>query len=165
MAEFLLSLFAICLLLFLWAALGHGIWLFVVMILRSIFGTRCDLCGEKFFGTTCGCRMLHSRSRVLSSSNVQSSLENSEKTPSVDEDLEAAGRLIAFTRFHRWLSYEQILNLEQLIARLQVRVAQQQAIGKIEPPLRSGRNHRRGRVDRASSPRRRDSSSLGCFLN
>lgn len=78
--------------------------------------------------------MLHSRSRVLSSSNVQSSLENSKKIPSVEEDLEAARRLIAFTRFHRWLSYEHT-NLEQLIERLQVRVAQQRAIGKIEPPL------------------------------
>ena len=118
MSETILFLLGVALFLFLWAAMGHGLWLLIVGILRVIFGKRCIACRRKYLGENCRCPQ----------SLLQSAMQHREHSlpdvPNVNQDVEAAQRLIALTRFNRWLSEEQVVSLEQLIQSLRTLATQ-----------------------------------------
>ncbi len=118
MSDTILFLLGVALFLFLWAAMGHGMWLLIVGTMREIFGKRCTACRRKYLGENCRCPQ----------SLLQSAMQHREHSlpdvPNVNQDLEAAQRLIALTRFNRWLSEEQVVSLEQLIQSLRTLATQ-----------------------------------------
>ena len=107
---------ALTLFLLFWSLTGHGLWLLVVGLMRALFGKTCESCKRKYVGESCNCR-----ESVMSALSLLHQ-EPVPQLPTVAKDLEAANRLMALAKFHRWLTDEQIENVEQLLQSLQVGV-------------------------------------------
>ena len=116
MSNTIAFLLGLSLFLLFWSLTGHGLWLLVAGLMRALFGKTCESCKRKYLGESCNCR--ESVMSALSSLHQ----EPVPQLPTVAKDLEAANRLIALAKFHRWLTDEQIESVEQLLQSLQVRV-------------------------------------------
>jgi hypothetical protein len=135
---FFMGLFLI---LFLWALVGHGAWLLLIGFLRALFGTTCTFCKQKHFGESCTCRESSLSSVSKTHSEVSKTRNEPESEPepelqTIAQAMEAANRLIALTRYHRWLNDEQLGGLENFVKALKSRTldSQPQATQLVEAP-------------------------------
>lgn len=109
MPEFIMGLFAFLLVLLVWAVVGHGIWLVLRSMYRALAGTTCQQCGRKSVGEQCP----FCRPQRGSPSGGQ---------PSLQDDLVAAERLLAYSRFKRFLNDKQHASLAILLKNLKARI-------------------------------------------
>ncbi|MEZ6138426.1 MAG: hypothetical protein R3C53_26385 [Pirellulaceae bacterium] len=117
--EFMIGLLAFCMVMLIWAALGHAMWLLMSAIGTALFGEKCASCGRKHGASICP----HSAAKPVRAVHAK---------PSVNDDLAAARRLLEFSKFHKWLTPDQHEALEQLVQRLAVRVAAKESLQ--QPP-------------------------------
>lgn len=113
MGDFASGLIVLLVVVFIWALIGHGLWLLFKRLLTELGGDKCRCCGKKYLTETCP--------------HCVGKRESSAESPTIETDFRAARRFFQYSRFRNWLDDSKSAELERLLQELHRRLEEESA--------------------------------------